>query len=471
MESVARINISKSLIFKFSLIFIINAIVATNPIGIVFVVFQYLYVFYFVIRNDMQKAVFWHMIFMITSNSVLSFIATQVDSVYNYFSIKLVGPVTFSYIFSFFLLIVSSRNIYMQMDNSNIFLRMRKYFYIMGALGIIMGIVGVFFLDYFIEKFIDYTLYISVIIIHIELLCRNNKGKLLKMCFNACLPLLIAAVVGNIFNVLYGMQVAYGENDLFLQNAISSFVVLAILALPMVKNKVLVSVTVVTSLLMTVMIGSSGKFFINLSLVGVAFFLRLLSNKQVKHKSIVWIVSVVVLILTSSAPIEFEGLTSSKLHQFRSLENVIYGDISNIDRSPYIRVASIMNIYKENLQNPIYFVTGRGFGGYFQDDLHVLRLVDLGHGGFNDEYVLKNKFPTAHSTYAIVPLLNGFGGFALIIYLIVLYTKRGIRHNYLGIMGLLWLLNMFYYNILIGLVGVFFLYSSEFKLDHGYVKK
>lgn len=465
------ISINIKQIFAFALLYIINAIVVTNPYGVAFVALQFLFVLYYVINSNLQKAVFWHMIFMITSYSPLSFSSTEVDMTYNYFALKLYGPITLSYLFSIIILLISLKKSIIVFDRNNIFLRMRKYFYLLGGGGVLLGVIGLVFQDYFVEKFVDFTVYITILLIHVELLLRNNKGLLLRKCFEACVPLLIASVVGNLFNYFANIQIAYGVEDTYLSSVISQFVLLLVLAVPVVKNKVIVILTIIVSVILTLYIGSSGKFFTNLVLVGLLYFLRLLSSKQIKHRAIYSVFTIIIIAAVSTTQIEFEGLTSGKYHQFKSLENVYRGDISNIDRSPYIRVASIMNIYKENIENPIYFLIGRGYGGYFQDDLNILRMVNLGNGGFKDEYVMRNKFPTAHSTYATVPLLNGFGGFVLIIILIVMYGKRCIKDNYLGGMALLWLLNMFYFNILIGLVGVFFLFSSEYKINYGYIKK
>ena len=213
-----------------------------------------------------------------------------------------------------------------------------------------------------------------------------------------------------------------------------------------------------------ILTGSAVKFFINYSIVALVYVVNRIRNKGFGFIPALGII--VVAVTFASSLLTEESMFYMKFDQFRSLGSLSSGNIENVGSSPYVRVASMLNIYSENLKNPIYFFVGRGYGGYFQDDLHLFTSLDLTAGAFSDEAVAKGKFPTAHSTFNVVPLLHGFGGFALVLLLVFQYFKRSLKQSPLSLVGVLWLFFMFYYNIQTAIVGVFFLYSSEFEIKN-----
>lgn len=446
-----------------TLLYVVNSLVETNLSGAALCFLQILFVAFLFFNGRRQKAIFWHLMFMVTSYCRLDFVATEVSGLYNYFSLKLIGPITFSYVLSILLLLFSLKKS-LNRDYA-LFGKMRIIFYLYACVGFLLGLSGLLFSDYYFDVFIDDMVYIGILIVIIELISRNDKGLLLKMCFDACIPLLIASVLGVAFNYIKGIHIMYGVVETYLQNSVFPFVCLGVLAIPQVKKKgVLISIFVLY-LVLSLSIGASGKFFFNILLVAIVSLARVIQRKKIRSVMILSAIALFFVLFFHVTPSPIEGQSANKLHQVQSLRGIFRGDISSIDNSPYIRIASIMDIYTENMSNPVYFIAGRGYGGYFRDHLGILMLANLEQGGFKSEYIARNKFPTAHSTFATVPLLNGFGGFAMLLYLIVSYVCVGIKNNYLGTASLIWLLLMFYYNILIGIVGILFLYSSEYKMS------
>lgn len=463
-----NIKIDFKMVLVFASIIIINTFIAETPLGLVVLILQYAFVVYLIGKKKMEEAIFWHFIFMITSYARLNFITAEVGNIYNYFTFKLVGPVTFSYLFSFFLLMASPRSKQTILGkNSSLFLRTRKYFYVLFATGFVLGLIGLLLFNYFLQEFIGYSLYLIILLIHIELLVRNNTGVLLNRCFDACIPLLIASFISGLANMVLGFTTDYGEADVIINNSIAPFILMVLLAVPNVKQKGFLVGFFFLNLITTLYLGASGKTYINLLIVLTFFAIRTLSNNVSKKTPLITaIVAVIVFGVWNLLP-NLEGKSSSKFHQFQSLTYFFKGDISSVDDSPYIRLAAMKDIYEENLKNPIYFLVGRGYGGYFEDHTGLLRMARLDENAFKDEYIAKNKFPTAHSTYAIVPLLNGFGGLFLLFFLMFMYAKRSIKGNYLSCAAFIWILSSFYYDILTGLIGLFFIFASEYNLDYG----
>ena len=87
-------------------------------------------------------------------------------------------------------------------------------------------------------------------------------------------------------------------------------------------------------------------------------------------------------------------------------------NIDEIDTSPYVRIATTLNIFDNNKTNLIGLLFGQGFGGYFTDSLNMfvgLKLIRWEDGLI---WMVKNGTLSLEGmyTFATVPLLNGFLG-------------------------------------------------------------
>jgi len=464
-----HIQVSFQQIILYSVLLIINSVVISNPIGILWCIMQFVFVIYLFATGKKESAVFWHLVFMITSSASTA-VTTEDLGRFNYSSIKLFGPLTISYLFAIILLFISPKTKKDIKFRYSLFWKMRNIFVIFGIMGMMLGIVGLFGLGYYFDAFVGFSVYIMVLVIHIELIMRYDKGRLLKKCFYACIPLLIASIVNNLSNVLLDIKTTYSIFDIYSQSAISSFSLLLLLALPNVSNKKIVVAALLVYLIL-ILTTATGKFFFNLAMMLFIYLLMLINNNKIRYRKFFIALAIFVIPVVLSSSFLLEGKAALKFSQFKSVFNIFESDITSVEDSPYIRMAEVLNIYSENVKNPIYAVMGRGYGGYFQDELGLFNKIVLGEGSFREEYIIQGKFATAHSTFATIPLVNGFAGLILIFYLIVQYVKRSVRGNFLAGMVLLWMLSMFYYNVVYGLIGIFYLFASEFNTVHDDNKK
>ena len=230
-----------------------------------------------------------------------------------------------------------------------------------------------------------------------------------------------------------------------------------------VKEKTIIVGLLLLYLWVLIKTGAPGKFFLNVSVVGSVYIIKRTRQKGFGVIPILGLLA--VLFSFSSGLVVEDSLFSNKFNQFRSLGSVTSGSIENVGSSPYIRVASMLNIYNENLKDPVYFTLGRGYGGYFEDNLHLFAGLDLSAGAFSDDAIRLGKYPTAHSTFNLVPLFHGFIGLIILLILVYRYFERSIRSSPLSIVAVLWLLFMFYFNIQIGIIGVFLSFASEYEAN------
>ena len=453
-------------IFVFSCLFIINVLLMSSPLSFVVTAIQALTIFYLLYRDRVHDAAFWHFIFIMTSFAV-SGGDDEIVLKTGYFSTKLIGPVTLSYLISIIILLFTFNKTQTR-SSLGIFSKMLRVFVYFMVSGVFFGAIGCLFKDYFINTFIAYTVYITIIIVHILILKNLSNEFFIRKCYKSVISILIAALFSTIFNWAIGLRSEYSIYEMTISSAVADFSILLFLFLPQFKNKILVLILLLGHLFVLITTGASGKFFLNAGVVGIAFVFSLIKQKGFNF-SYLLALGVFALLLGSNLIVE-DSLFSRKLNQFLSLGSLASGSVEDVGTSPYIRVASLLNIYLENIKNPLYFIFGRGYGGYFQDSLGLFEGWDLSEGAFADDAIRLGKFPTAHTTFNMVPLLNGFVGLFLVFKLVWSYFKRSITGSPLALTAVLWLLFMFYFNIQIGIIGVFLLYASEYNQQINIIK-
>ena len=456
-------KISYYKVLLFSCLFIINVLLRESTLSFVLTGAQVVFVLQFLLRNRIQDAAYWHFIFMITSIAVAGVGDEDVVKT-GYFSTKLIGPVTLSYVIAIIILFFSFTK-KGEWEKGMLFEKMQNLFVFFLISGIILGGIGLLMSDYFVNAFIGYSVYIVIILIHVLILKNLYNSIFLRKCYDAVIPLLMASVITTIYNWIADITYNYSIFEKTLSTSMAEFSVLLFMFIPLskFKEKIIIVVLMMIYLFVLLQTGASGKFFINVSIVGLAYILNQIKNNGIGVLPALALVLVICSFVSGN--LLEESLFNRKLNQFISLGSISSGSIEDVGSSPYIRIASMLNIYLENLKNPIYFIVGRGYGGYFEDSLNLFQGLDLTAGAFSDEAVRLGKYSTAHSTFNMVPLFHGFVGLFLILKIVYQYFLRAINKNPLSLVAGIWLLFMFYFNIQLGVIGIFLLYCSEY--DNG----
>lgn len=98
-------------VFGISLIIVLfNLLTIGSPVGIVITVVQYAIVGYLLIRKFYSTALFWHFFFICTGISLVSISGMdggETMRLYNYASIKFIGPISLCYILSIVFFIIA----------------------------------------------------------------------------------------------------------------------------------------------------------------------------------------------------------------------------------------------------------------------------------------------------------------------------------------------------------------------------
>lgn len=461
-----------------TLLSLINIVTLGSILNIILAIPQIIYVLYILfVKRDLKMAIVMHMIFTMTCVSPLNAKgfseAGSALVIYSYAKLKLIGPIGISYLIWILIFInsifISEKSA--EFRNS-LFYKLFKYLLILDIIGNFLGLFGFAILSgYSLDGFISYNVYIQITIIVMYCLVKNNSHELMKLFYDLVIPLFVGSILATMLSfLLWDVTTTYGAyEDIILQPDILYFGVLLLLSLFWTRYKGLVLLAFLFYVIINIS-SPSGKSLLFV-FIGLVFFVYLLyfaktpalSNSQfVRRARIIFIIIAVIPVIILLPKITLEGnLLALKMQDVTSLFS---GDLSEIDRSPFIRIATILNIIDNNLSNPIGLILGQGYGGYFTDSLNFFVGLNLEHGAWGEEIVRSGRFSSAHDTFAVVPLLNGFGGLLLVFKITWLYIKK-IKYSYLAFAAIPWILFTLYYNVIYSIIGCFLLYAAEFQFE------
>ena len=458
----------KKIIFLF-LIILLNGLTNVTILNTLISVPQFAIVLYFILTNKIERAVFWHFIFFITSysyygNAIETEALTNLTS-YNYAKLKLIGPFGFSHIISILLftkvLLRKSTN---KRKSEQPFYQFYKLVSYLLITGFVIGLMGFTFDHYYLKGLLQYGSYIIIIYIHTYILHKINNNTLRKDLLETVIPLLVLFPICTFLLKLINPELEGGTSAGF-------YSMLLIPALLFNKKILFVTIGLFFVIYNSIFFSTSGKSL--LMLVLFIFFTFLLTyNKNIKalfpNRAKIFrilctifflLIPTIILYITN----QFGGsaIISSKMWQVKTLMEFIFlGEgLQLIANSPYIRITSLINVLYEGLSNPIILLFGNGYGGYFNDHFNYFSGIDLSKGAFSDIEIMSGDYYSGHDTIVTVPMLNGIIGFYFLFRVLIKYLKLS-RKNYIALSAIPFLMLSFYYDTIIGVTGVLLLFVS-----------
>lgn len=435
-------------------------------------------VLYLLIKNDIEGALLWHLVFNLTACDLNT---TDDDiEMLSYPAIKLIGPLTISYII-LGLIWLKSLRIRVNIPKYTLFNRFRKVIWLFIGCGTIMGGVGLLS-GFTISNFIPPFRYMLVAVLLIDIFSRLYNAQFLQRCYQLAICLLIASPIVSVLSFyFFELSYSYSVFESFLANALFVLAPCMILFL-LYKTTRFVKISMLVSLVcffMLTAVAARGSQFITLgvALIIIVYLVYFCRNKRdfvsISFFRFLLPICGVAFFFYGSFMLTNvgENLASNKFSQFISLFSIFGaggGSIIQLDEigtSPYIRVAEVLNVIDNGLHNPFYLILGQGYGGYYTDSLGLFDGIDLSAGAFNDDAIRVGKFSTAHSMYPNVLLFHGLIGFFLIVKLGILYLKN-IHYTPLIYAAFVLLLYSLYYNVPLMNACVLFLFASERKIRY-----
>lgn len=446
-----------------------NGFLNCSPMNLLLAVPEFLVVLYYAIRKKYTTAVLLHIIFIVTSFSynltdkALDVIGVSSLTSYNYAKFKIASiPLFFVNNVIIIALLLKDKYTIKKTAIRSDFFKYSRFLAITFAIGVLLALPGLIFYDYFLEGFIiygSYTFFLLTTSILLLLLYPTDLAKrlydivpllvCLSVILSLCCSFLDLSIIGEVYATYFAaMLLPYA---LYNKRAIAPLTVLMLY------------------LIGSVMFGVGGKNIIQFILlfiaVGVLSFNHRIPVPAKKRRSFRFayfliILSIPVILMT------FIGVDSNflyKLHGVKSLFAFFFGGgLTEIDRSPYIRVAEVANVLYEDMINPIYLIFGRGFGGYYQDHLGLFHNVDISFDTFTEEQLIAGRYYTAHDAFVSVPMVSGLIGTFLWLETVYIYLKHATR-NYLKLVVIPFLLLVYYFDSQIGVMGTVMMFAAEAK--------
>ena len=463
------------LYFLYSFIILINILTLSNVANVILTIPQYIVVLYYLFKNDIKNSILFHFSFILLSLSAQRTLGMFGGddfsfSLYNYGTIKLIGPVRACYMMNivYTLLLMGSK---FRMQKALFFYKSYKSMMYLGLSAGLIGILGLVFHPYYsIDSFIDYGIYMFVLLTSMYILLKVADSSFIKAVFYICLIAIMSGVLASfIAYTVFGITSLYGEMEIAYQaDIIYMAPVLIIGALSIKQHKLLI----ITLVLYTVIILSAmeGKaiFALAFSFFMLAYLLYFDKTTKFQLKGKLKFVRPVIVFIVLGGGIYIAGHMAADSMAFYKLESaasMFSGDLEEMSRSPYIRVASLINIIYEDMHNPFTLLFGNGYGGYFEDNLDMFAGLDLSKGAWTEPVIKTGRFTSGHDTMVTVPLFNGLIGVIVIIRICWLYIKR-IPYNFMNGIAFVWIFLMFYANTMFAYIGVCCLLAGEYDINN-----
>ena len=455
----------------FILIVMVNILTVGSVINVVVTVPQYIYVLYLLSKKQLKNAILAHFSFFLLSfslQSTLGMLDEKTTLLYNYGTIKLLGPLRASYAMNI-LLIMYCRSNKLKLNKTILYYKLFKTISIICFIACAIGLCGLAFHPYYSwEGFISIAVYMFAVISTMNiLLCVADKA-FVESVYYLTISIFFSTIIGSYLCYLLGVVSRYSAYDIiFTPDVVYLAPALLIGILSITQKKWLI-----ISLVMYIPIcmGVGGKSVFGLVFVGVCLAYIVLFDKEfdLNHKNNIKKIRILfffIFIIITFVALPRISEETMVFYKFKTAESMFSGDLSEVSSSPYIRIASLINIFYEGINNLFVLILGNGYGGYFEDHFGLFDAVNLEEGAWQGEDLHTGRYHSGHDTMVTVPLYNGFLGLFLLLRICIQYIKR-IPQNFLSSISFLWIVLVFYYDTVLAVGGAFTLLGAEFEITY-----
>lgn len=397
------------------LLVVLAETISYSTIGIAYSYFQAFLIVFQLLRGKLFRAILLHLLFVLTSLEWPADLALRPE-IYTYRTVSIFGVSISTIVLGFlFLVVIFRRGFHFRLGKEQI------WFLMLFFLATLTGFFGLMFSDYRLTYFISDLQYWTVLIMSTSLgfyFFSANKSAV-RTFENVLLFVLCSRSLVSFFGSLFGFQKGvYGGISTFTYDAIDLLIPLVIFALfdedYGVCDKLFIGFCWTAGILNLLLFAASGKGLLLFVGVVVGLMVKALSTKTsiiTKSIAVVLIICVgVFLVMAIPVLLSNNLLFSIKFEQSVSLLSMSW--IKNpykLPGSPRDRVLEFYNTAAYYAQYPLFIITGRGFGGYFEDNAFY-NYTASDRGGYSTEEVKTRKFVNPHESLNVVFLKYGLSG-------------------------------------------------------------
>ena len=468
----SKINI---LILLFIIIELFNILFAESVANIIITIPQAIFVLFLIFNGKLEKACYFNILFTVLCFNT-DFGLTSNETILSYAKIKVFGPFTLSYMLGGVIWVATVNKYTIIAPADSLFFKFYKTIKYLLVSGGLIGFMGVILWAYPLEYFIRPLVYIVNAYIYTDILLRFYSQDIVKKYQRTAFCLLVASPIATSLSFfLFQVRGSYSVFEALITNEVYTYVpCLLIILLLGTKYKVQALVALFCYFL-NLLAAARGAYYMTtaIAIVFCIYIIYFSKNSFSPRLSIAYKIVFPVIAIGISVygfiNMSSEGMASQKLAQFLSLGNLFFqsGDYDfspeTVSSSPFIRVGELVNIVYEGSYNPIGLLVGKGYGGYYIDDLRLFSMLDLSQGAFADDIAASGKFRTAHSMLPSSILYNGLIGALLLIRLGIEYLKRITISPFVYVAATLFFYS-FYYDPLLIIVSILILFGAEYDL-------
>jgi len=187
-----------------------------------------------------------------------------------------------------------------------------------------------------------------------------------------------------------------------------------------IKQKVYMGILYFSSLLIIGILGYSSS--LNFILIAISIIFIIFTTNFKKTVVLLLMLILVILPLSIQFYSQASPMTKFKIKQIGLvIEKLKHGDIKGIPFSPKIRILEFMNSTADLNKNPIYLITGKGFGSYFTftsykfEEYGINKNDLVKRDAYPHEDIALNKYPRGHGFLSYTPIKLGFLSMLIII--------------------------------------------------------
>lgn len=445
---------SQELSIKYGLLFAIVgltllhlACIQSDLLGIAVSLSEIILSFYLLIKRQYDTSIYAICIILATSYSSGGFFGSNFNKeIYTFENIPFLHgyPATLYFLLLSFLVISNPRNRHNQRTPIISFAKYTIYG------GFIMGIVSVLYNGFQYRAWVTdifQCLVPALMVLVITYVNDKNKDfsvKIKTIIFHLLLSYVIIAWLTILLNIYADLG---GEREKVLMTPIPCFyipsLILFIGLLRKRSDKIIVLAAYASSISFqfffdSTMNGKSWFVFIT-SILAIIYSLSIKYWNRYRALSTVFIIASLVVV-ANALPKFFsfsEESENLKLKEFVSIHDAAEsGDLDDMGMSSGFRFLEFINTAEQYIDQPLFALTGRGYGGSIHSNGYFVIRSD---SYFTEDQYVNDKFYRLHESLNVIFLKHGIIGLVLLLYLIVL-TIRGLPHSPWLYIGFIWLL-------------------------------
>ena len=206
--------------------------------------------------------------------------------------------------------------------------------------------------------------------------------------------------------------------------------------------------------------GKSWIVFTTTILVGLYYLTKIMKNNFILFGIVLVVLGFFAIKMAPKVNSYISDTQNTKLLEFVSMfEAADSGDLDDMDQSSRFRFIEFLNVTDQYIKEPIFALTGRGYGGSIHSNgFFTVR----SESGFTDDQYDSDKFYRLHESMNVLYLK--FGLIGLFFFVLILFQLiKGIKSSPFCYIGFVWLLFFWGYEnslLFIGLPSMVFGYLN-----------